>query len=101
MKPVCIGLSLWLLCFSGLALTQAVEIQSPKCQELAKEFSEHSDSLNEDQLKQLQFCVTQTLKQRYESNPPELLKGTIIEPPASSLETPDAMPPSQNHRRQK
>ncbi|MDR4495067.1 MAG: hypothetical protein AB7P17_12655 [Nitrospirales bacterium] len=96
MKPVHIGLSLWLSCFSGLALTEAVEIQSPKCQKLAQEFSEHSDSLNEDQLKQLQFCVTQTLKQRYESNPPELLKGTIIEPPASSVETPATMPPPQN-----
>ena len=92
MKPVIIGVSLCLLCFSGLDPAQAIGVDPAKCKNLAHEFSEDSDSLNEEQLKQLQFCVTRTLEQRYETNPPELLKGTIIEPPASSIETPPALP---------
>ncbi|MGD9851072.1 MAG: hypothetical protein AB7T38_07385 [Nitrospirales bacterium] len=92
MKTVIIGVSLWLFCFSGLDLAQAIGVDPAKCKKLAHEFSEDSNSLNEEQLKQLQFCVTQILKQRYESNPPELLKGTIIEPPASSIELPQVLP---------
>lgn len=96
MKPVIIGVSLWLLlCFSGLDLAEAIGVDPTKCKKLAHGFSEDSDSLNEEQLKQLQFCVTQTLEQRYKSNPPELLKGTIIEPPVSSGETPGIISPSQ------
>ena len=75
---------LCLVLFSGLALAQGVEDMGPKCQKLAHEFADNPNSLNEMQLTQLQFCVTQTIEQRYKTNPPELLRGTIIEPPVSS-----------------
>lgn len=93
MKPVILGVSLWLLCFFGLDQAQAIGVDPAKCKKLAHEFSEDSDSLNEEQLKQLQYCVTRTLEQRYQTDPPELLKGTIIEPPASSIAPPPALPP--------
>jgi len=92
MKTGLILTSFWLIFFSGLALGETGESEVPKCQKLAHDFAEHPDSLNEDQLKQLQFCVAQTLKQRYETNPPELLKGTIIEPPPSSIGVPEGKP---------
>lgn len=94
MKSAFLGTSLWLLFFSGLAFAESVETEVPKCQKFAHEFAENPDSLNEDQLKQLQFCVTQTLNQRYKTNPPELLKGTIIEPPLSSIEAPSTTSPA-------
>lgn len=74
----------WLILFSGLALAQGGENMGPKCQKLAHEFSEDPSSLNEMELTQLQFCVTQTIERRQKTNPPDLLRGTIIEPPASS-----------------
>ncbi|GJL68709.1 MAG: hypothetical protein NPIRA06_13440 [Nitrospirales bacterium] len=74
----------WLILFSGLALSQGGENMGPKCQKLAHEFSEDPNSLNEMELTQLQFCVTQTIEQRQKTNPPDLLRGTIIEPPMSS-----------------
>ena len=74
----------WLVLFFGLALAQEGEDKKPKCQKLAYEFADNPNSLNEMQLTQLQFCVTQTIEQRYKTNPPELLRGTIIEPPVSS-----------------
>lgn len=74
----------WLMLFPGLALAQGGENMEPKCQNLAYEFSENPTSLNEMQLRQLQFCVTQTIEQRYKTDPPDLLRGTIIEPPVST-----------------
>lgn len=84
MKPGLLWTSLGLVLFAGMAVTEAAETLGPKCQKLAHEFSENPDTLNETQLKQLQFCITRTLEQRYKTDPPELLKGTIIDPPPSS-----------------
>jgi hypothetical protein len=98
MKATLLWTSIGLVFFSGVALVGASETKGPNCQKLAHDFAENSDSLNEDQLKHLQFCITQTLEQRYKNNPPELLRGTIIEPPSSSIEPPGTIPmaPSQN-----
>lgn len=96
MKAGLLWTSLGLVLFAGMAVAEAAETLGPKCQKLAHEFSENPDALNETQLKQLQFCITQTLEQRYKTDPPELLKGTIIDPPSSS-EIPSTTPqtPSQ------
>ncbi|HBP90936.1 MAG TPA: hypothetical protein PKK23_15755 [Nitrospirales bacterium] len=86
----------WLILFSGLAFAQGDENMGPKCQKLAHEFSEDPNSLNEMELTQLQFCVTQTIEQRQKTNPPDLLRGTIIEPPMSSNPSdPNTQAPSQ------
>lgn len=94
MKAVLLWTSFWLVLFSGFAIAQAVEPMESKCQKLAHEFSENPDSLNEMLLKELQFCVTQTIEHRYKTNPPELLRGTIIAPPSSPLEVPGTTPPA-------
>jgi len=94
MKELILWTSLLLILFSGLALAQDMEDMGPRCQNLAHEFADNPNSLNEMQLKQLQFCVTQTIEQRYKTNPPELLRGTIIEPPSSSVEVPGTTPPA-------
>lgn len=73
-----------LILFPVLAFAQSGENLEPKCQQLAHEFAENSASLNEMQLRQLQFCVTHTIEQRYKTDPPDLLRGTIIEPPVST-----------------
>jgi hypothetical protein len=73
-----------LVLFPGFVLAQGGENMGPKCQKLAHEFAENPASLNEMQLRQLQFCVTQTIEQRYKTDPPDLLRGTIIEPPVST-----------------
>lgn len=103
MKTALLWTSFWLVFFSGLALAQAVETLGPKCQQLAHEFSEDPASLNETQLKQIQFCITQTLEQRYKTNPPDLLKGTIIDSLPSSMENSGTTTtvPSQNPDPQK
>ncbi len=82
-----------LILFPGFALAQGGDNMGPKCQKLAHEFSENPNSLNEMELTQLQFCVTQTMEQRQKTNPPELLRGTIIEPPVSS-NAPDSKTPT-------
>lgn len=82
---------LLILC-SGMAVAEAEAAERTRCQKLATEFAEKPDTLTADQLKQLQFCVTQALKQRYETNPPGQLKGTIMDLP-SSMEAPDTTPP--------
>ena len=94
MKALVLWTSLWLVLFSGMVVAEAVESLGLKCQKLAHEFGENPDALNETQLKQLQFCITQTLEQRYKTDPPELLKGTIIESPLSPNEAPDTIPPA-------
>ena len=93
MKTKLLWTSLCLILFSGFTLADANETLDPKCQKLAHEFSENPDSLNEMLLKELQFCVTQTIEHRYKTNPPELLKGTIIEPPSSAIEAPGTTTP--------
>ncbi|WNM56428.1 hypothetical protein [Candidatus Nitrospira allomarina] len=82
-----------LILFPVCALAQGGENMEPKCQKLAHEFAENPESLNEMQLRQLQFCVTHTIDQRYKTDPPDLLRGTIIEPPVST-ENPDIKPPT-------
>lgn len=94
MKELVLWTSLWLLHFSGLALAENIETLEPKCQRYAHDFADNPDTLNETQLKQLQFCIAQTLEQRYKTDPPELLKGTIIELPSPSTEIPDTTPPT-------
>ena len=81
---------------SGFAFAEENQTLDPKCQKYAHEFSENPTTLNETQLKQLQFCITQTLEQRYKTDPPELLKGTIIESPPSSSEAPGTTPPASS-----
>jgi hypothetical protein len=78
----------------GFAFAEENQTRDRTCQKYAQDFAENSDALNEMQLKQLQFCITQTLEQRYKTNPPDLLKGTIIEPPSFSNEVPGTPPPS-------
>jgi hypothetical protein len=73
-----------LILFPGFAPAQGGENMDPKCQNLAHQFAENPTSLNEMQLRQLQFCVTHTIEQRYKTDPPDLLRGTIIEPPVST-----------------
>jgi hypothetical protein len=90
MKAIALWTSLWLVLFAGMAVAEAVE--TSKCQKLAHEFAENLDALNEMQLKQLQFCITQILEQRGKNDPPDLLKGTIINPPSSSPEAPGTTP---------
>lgn len=92
----------WLILFSGLALAQGGENMGSKCQELAHEFADNPNSLNQMQLKELQYCISQTIQQRYKTNPPDLLRGTIIEPPVS-IENPgmDAPDPSEHPNGQK
>jgi len=94
MKELILWTSLLLILFCGLALAQDMDNMGPRCQNLAHEFADNPNSLNEMQLKQLQFCVTQTIEQRYKTNPPELLRGTIIEPPSSPVEVPGTTPPA-------
>ncbi len=81
-----------------MGVTEAVETLGPKCQKLADEFAENPEAMNETQLKQLQFCITQTLEHRYKTDPPELLRGTIIEKPIPSDGEPATTPenPSLN-----
>lgn len=87
----------WLSLFSGLAFAQSSENMGPKCQKLAHEFSENPNSLNEMELTQLQFCVNQTIEQRHKTNPPDLLRGTIIEPLGSSSAPDKKTPASSQH----
>jgi hypothetical protein len=96
MKAGLFWTSVCLVLFSGFTLADTNETLDPKCQKYAHEFSENPTTLNETQLKQLQFCITQTLEQRYKTDPPELLKGTIIESPPSSSEAPGTTPPASS-----
>jgi hypothetical protein len=96
MKAGLFWTSVCLVLFSGFTLADANETLDPKCQKYAHEFSENPNTLNETQLKQLQFCIAKTLEHRYKTNPPDLLKGTIIEPPSSPIETPGTTPPASS-----
>lgn len=93
MKGVLLCSFLCLVFFPRLTLAQQGEDMQPKCQNLAHEFADNPDSLNQVQLKQLQYCVSQTIEQRYKTNPPDLLRGTIIDPPSSSM-APGMPPPT-------
>jgi hypothetical protein len=94
----CLWIFLGLVFCAGIAVAEEGDTRSPKCQKYAQDFAENSDLLNETQLKQLQFCITKILEQRYKTDPPGLLKGTIIEKPLSSDEESGTIPqaPSPN-----
>jgi len=80
MKALFLGISFSLILFPVVTEAETRENPLPRCQQLAYDFAENPDSLKEDQLKQLQFCINQTLAQREATNPPMMLKATIIEP---------------------
>ena len=80
MKTLFLAISLGLIVFPIVTEADIRENPLPKCQQLAHDFAENPDSLGEVRLKQLQFCINQTLAQREATNPPTMLKGTIIEP---------------------
>ena len=89
MKTVYFSISLGLILFAVEGVADTGENTKRRCQQLARDFSENPDSLKVDRLKELQFCINQTLAQRNATVPPTMLKGTIIDPPPSSeTETP-------------
>ena len=90
MKTVLFTICFGLIVSSGLAVAEKGEIPQSKCQQLASEYAKNPDSLEGERLKQLQFCINRTLAKRRTSNPPPMLKGTIVEPSSSS----DSAPPS-------
>ncbi len=92
MKTVYLALSLGLILFAGMAKAEVGEKPIPRCQQLAQDYAKNPDSLKVDRLKQLQFCIIQALAQRKTSNPPSMLKGTIIEPPSSSKASTPSIP---------
>ncbi len=55
-----------------------------RCQQLAHDYAENPESLKASRLKQLQYCINQSLAKRETTDPPTMLKGTIIEPLAPS-----------------
>ena len=84
MKTVYLVVSLGLIVFAGVAEAEAEQKTLPRCQQLAQDFANNPDSLQADRLKQLQYCINQALTQQKATNPPRMLKGTIIEPLSSS-----------------
>ena len=92
MKIVFLGIFFGLLVTAETTGAQAQEIPTSKCQQLAHDFGNDPDALPVDRLQQLQFCINQILYQREASNPPAMLKGTIIESltpsPTDSFPTP-------------
>ena len=64
-----------------------------RCEQLALDYSQHPDTLDITRLKQLQFCINQTLAKRETTDPPTMLRGTIIEPlsPSGNTSVPEAL----------
>ncbi len=92
MKTVLVAIGFGLIVSSGLALAETGEIPQSKCQQLASAYAKNPDSLEGERLKQLQFCINRTLTKRRTSNPPPMLKGTIVEPLSPSDSAPPAPP---------
>ena len=84
MKTVYLVISLGLIVSAGVAEAETMEKTIPRCQQLAQDFANNPASLQTDRLKQLQYCINQALAQQKATNPPRMLKGTIIEPLSSS-----------------
>ena len=80
MKTLSLAILFGLLLSPVVTIAQTEENPLPRCQQLAYNFAENPDSLKEAQLKQLQFCINQILAEQEATNPPTMLKGTIIEP---------------------
>lgn len=100
MKRTLLWISFGLLISPGLPAAEAEENLKPNCQKLAHDFSEDPEALNEMQLNQLQYCITKIIEQRYATDPPDLLKGTIIDSPPAPNEdagtAPEAPSPNSN-----
>ncbi len=79
MKIAILALSIGLITSAEVA-EKTAENSLPRCQQLAHEYAKDPESLKEDRLKQLQFCINQALNKRVATEPPTMLKGTIIEP---------------------
>ena len=91
MKSMFIAISLGLICFADLSIAEINE--KARCQQLAHDYAENPDSLKMVRLRQLQFCISQTLARRETHDPPATLKGTIIEPLSSSESESQAVSP--------
>jgi hypothetical protein len=98
MKTVYLAISLALVLFAGVAGAETGEKTIPRCQQLAQDYAQNPGSLNVDRLKQLQFCINQTLAQRKTTNPPSMLKGTIIEPLSSSETSTPSVPKNSDSK---
>ncbi len=74
--------------------TQAETQENPvsRCEQLALDYSKAPDTLDIARLKQLQICINQTLAKREATDPPTMLRGTIIEPlsPSGNTSIPEA-----------
>ena len=100
MKAIYLPIFLGLILFTGVAEAKAAEKTIPRCQQLAQDYAKNPASLKVDRLKQLQFCINQALAQRRMTNPPSMLKGTIIEPPSSSGASTPSIPKSSDSKTQ-
>ncbi len=80
MKILYLAIPLGLIMFADLAEAETLKKEQARCQQLAHDFAEDPGSLKVVRLRQLQFCINQTIAQREAKNPPNVLKGTIIEP---------------------
>lgn len=61
MKTLILAISLGLILFSGLTKAETLENKQARCQQLAHDYAENPDSLKMVRLRQLQFCINQTL----------------------------------------
>ncbi len=59
-----------------------------RCEQLALDYSKDPDTLDIARLKQLQYCINQAVTKREATDPPTMLRGTIIEPLSPSGSTP-------------
>lgn len=80
MKIEILAIGLGLFLSAHVTEAKIREVPQSRCQQLAHDYAENPGSLERDRLKQLQFCVNQTLAQQETLKPPTMLKGTIIEP---------------------
>ena len=96
MKMVLFGIFFGLLVTTQITGVQAQEIPTSKCQQIAHDFGNDPDALPTERLQQLQYCINQILNQREASNPPAMLKGTIIEPLRPSEERKSTATPGPN-----
>ena len=94
MRTLPLAIVCGLLLSANVTEAEVREVPPPRCQQLALDFAENPDALEADRLKQLQFCINQALAKREATDPPTMLKGTIIEPLTSSEN--DSLPTPPN-----
>ncbi len=80
MKIVILAISMGLILSADVTEAQTVENFLARCQQLAQDYAKNPESLKADRLTQLQYCINQSLAKRETTDPPTMLKGTIIEP---------------------